>query len=159
AVAGCDVGHAHAVALRGVTGTETAARTPEGSGERRQAGDGASSLPAVRALVHGGAADEDHAPLRSGVAAHQRTNGRRRDARLGLRPLRGVSPSVVPQLSEPRRVRLDEPGVAEILGDEDVDQRQGEGRVRARTDEVSLVRVLERLTTPDIDGDDPYSPL
>src|SRR2546425_12725523 len=90
ALTGLDIDRAHAGALGRGTGTEAATGPPESPGERRETRDRPPCLPAVGALVHRGAADQDHALFGRGVAAGEGPDRRRRDPGLGLRPLRGV---------------------------------------------------------------------
>ena len=138
-----------------MTGTETAAGAPECPGERRETRDRPPCLPAVGALVHRGAADQDHALFGRGVAAGEDPDRGRRDPGLGLRPLRGVLLHVCRQLGEARGVARDEDRIMEPLANDDVHERERQGGVGARPDQMGLVGLLERLAPPHIDGDDP----
>ena len=118
-----------------MTRPESAAGNADIACERRQAGDGASGLPAVGAFVHRTAAEHDHRRSRLRITSCQRDNAFGRDAGDGGGPLRCVVFQVCGEWREADRVFRDESGVVQLLGADHVRQRQRQCRIGARADQ------------------------
>ena len=154
ALARGDAREALSVRGSGVSRPETAAGDAEVSGERGKAGHRAGALPAVRAFVHGAAAEDDHRGLRRRVTA------REGDDAIAIHSCRCGGPGDVifgdvrSERVETERVARDESRILQPLRDDDLHHAEGESCVRPRPDEQRFVGIRRRLGAPHVDGDD-----
>ena len=124
-----------------MAGPEAATGHAEIAGERRQASDGTTRLPSVRAFAHRAPTQDDHRWLRGRITPGERRdtfgvnacNGRRRRWRMALHVRR--------ELVEPDSVLVDERPIDQLLADDHVHHRKCERRIRARPDDQHFVRV------------------
>ena len=134
-----------------MTRSQAAAFDAEIPRQRRQAGDGARTLPAVRALVHGAAAEEDHRRLRRRIPARERGDAARLDPRRRGRPGRVVPLDVSGESIEPDGVSADERGVVQPLCDDHVHHAQRQGGIAPGADQQRLVGLRRGFGAPHVD--------
>ena len=149
-----DAGETLSVRGGAVARSQSGTRDAEVAGEGRQTRDGAGALPALGALVHGAAADEDHRRFRRRVAAREGGDLPGVQAGRCRCPGEVVSGEMGGERIEADCMAGDECRIMEPLRDDHVHHPECQGGVRPGPQQDRFVRLRRGLGAPHVDGDD-----